>query len=115
MLFVTGLSRASKIGSDGDAVRVLFFDISVGFDVTFLYNGTGSATPASVSIGSVGADNVEHKGYCGLVPGEVDTFTELFAGGSASGTMCLVMPDDVTAFTLFATADFNRFTWLATS
>ena len=87
----------------------------VGIEVTFVYNGAGGATPASVSIGSLGADNVEHKGYCGLVPAEVDTFTELFAGGSASGTMCLVMPDDGAAFTLFATADFNGFVWLATS
>ena len=87
----------------------------VGVDVTFTYNGAGSASPASVSIGSVGADNVQNGGSCGVVPGEIDLYTDLFAGGSASGTMCLVVPDDGAAIALFATADYNGFTWFATS
>ncbi len=87
----------------------------VGIDVTFAYNGVASASPSSVSIGAVGADNVQHGGYCGVVPGEIDLYTDLFAGGSASGTMCLVVPDDGAAFALFATSDFNGFIWFATS
>ncbi len=87
----------------------------VGIDMTFTYNGAASASPATVSIGSVGDDNVQHDGYCGVVPGELDSFTDLFAGGTASGTMCIVVPDDGAAITLFATADFNGFIWFATS
>ena len=87
----------------------------VGIDMTYTYNGSASASPASVSIGSVGADNVQHDGYCGLVPGEIDLYTDLFAGGSASGTRCLVVPDDGSTLALFATADFNGFIWFATS
>lgn len=87
----------------------------VGVDMTFLYNGAGGGSPAQVSIGSVGADNVQHDGYCGIVPGEIDLYTELFAGGSASGTMCLLVSDEVGTIALFATADFNGFIWFATS
>jgi hypothetical protein len=88
----------------------------VGVELTFLYNGGGSASPSAVAIASVGATNVQHdNGYCGLVPGEIDLYTELFAGGSASGTMCLVLPDDGNAFALFVTADYNGFTWFATT
>ena len=87
----------------------------VGVDVTFTYNGAASAIPAQVSIGSVGADNAQHSGYCGTAPNELDLYTDLFAGGSASGTMCFVVPDDGAAISLFATADFNGFTWFATS
>lgn len=87
----------------------------VGVDMTFTYSGVGGASPANVSIGSVGSDNVQHDDYCGIVPGELDRFTDLFAGGSASGTMCLVVPDDGGAVALFATADFNGFIWFATS
>ena len=87
----------------------------VGVEMTIAYNGSGSALPALVSIGSVGADNVQHDGYCGSVTNEIDLYTELFAGGSASGTMCLVVPDDGATFALFATSDFNGFTWFATN
>ena len=87
----------------------------VGVDVTFTYNGAASASPAQVSIGSVGADNAQHNGYCGTAPNELDLYTDLFAGGSASGTMCFVVPDDGAAISLFATADFNGFIWFATS
>lgn len=87
----------------------------VGVDVMYTYSGSASASPASVSIGSVGADNVQHGGSCGVVPGEIDLYTDLFAGGSASGTLCLVVPDDGAAITLFATADYNGFIWFATS
>ncbi len=87
----------------------------VGVDVTFTYSGAANASPASVSIGSVGADNVQHGDSCGVVPGEVDLYTDLFAGGSASGILCLVVPDDGSAIALFATSDYNGFTWFATS
>lgn len=87
----------------------------VGVDMTFAYSGAGGASPANVSIGAVSSDNVQHDGYCGVVPGELDRFTDLFAGGSASGTMCVVVPDDGGTVALFATADFNGFIWFATS
>ena len=87
----------------------------VGVDMTFTYSGAGGASPANVSIGAVASDNVQHDGYCGIVPGEIDLYTELFAGGSASGTMCLLVSDEVGTIALFATADFNGFIWFATS
>lgn len=87
----------------------------VGVEMTFLYNGAGGGSPASVSIGAVSDDNVQHNSYCGIVPGEIDLYTELFAGGTASGTMCLLVPDDAIRTSLFATADFNGYIWFATS
>ncbi len=87
----------------------------VGVDMTFTYNGAASALPASVFIGSVGADNVQHSDLCGVVPGAIDLYTDLFAGGSASGTLCLVVPNDGSAIALFATWDFNGFIWFAAS
>lgn len=87
----------------------------VGVDMTFAFNGSASASPAQVSLGSVGSDNVQHSGYCGVVPGEIDLYTELFAGGTASGTYCMIVADGASGVGLFATADFSGFTWFATS
>lgn len=87
----------------------------VGVDVTYTYNGSGGASPAQMSVASVGSNNVQHTGYCGLAPNEVDLFTDLFAGGSASGTLCLVVPDNSGDIALFATSDFSGYTWFATS
>ncbi|MEQ1874699.1 MAG: hypothetical protein ABL953_13360 [Ilumatobacteraceae bacterium] len=87
----------------------------VGIEMTFAYSGAGGASPAQVSIGAVSDDNVQHDGYCGIVPGEIDLYTELFAGGSASGTLCVLVPENAGSIALFATADFNGYLWFATS
>ena len=58
---------------------------------------------------------MQHDGYCGSVPNELDLFTELFAGGTASGTICFVVPNDVDQIALFSTSDFTGFIWFATS
>ena len=87
----------------------------VGVDMTISYNGAASASPAQVSISAVGANNLQQDGYCGVVPNEFDLYTDLFAGGSAIGTMCFVVPDDGAAIALFATSDYNSFIWFATN
>jgi len=86
----------------------------VGVEMTYTYSGAGGASPSSVSIGSVGDANVQNEGYCGVVANEIDMFTDLFAGGSVSGTVCLVVPEDAGAIALYATSDFNGFIWFAT-
>lgn len=85
----------------------------LGIDVTFAYNGAGAATPSQVSLGAVGTDNVQHSGYCGVVPGELDLYTDLFAGGTASGTVCLLVPENSDELLLYATPDSSEFVWFA--
>ena len=47
-----------------------------------------------VDIGAVGDGNVEYDAFgCGVIPNELDTFTELFPGGSISGDVCFVVPE----------------------
>lgn len=85
----------------------------VGVDLTFAYNGSGAGAPSQVSLGAVGSDNVQHSGYCGVVPGELDLYTDLFAGGSASGTVCLLVPETSDSLLLYATPDSSEFVWFA--
>ena len=66
----------------------------VGVDVTLAFDGDGSAAPFEVTTNVVDGGNLQRTGFCGTVPGELDTFTDLFAGGTASGTLCFVVPAD---------------------
>ena len=58
------------------------------------------------TISAVGAGNVELTGECGVVPDELDTFGEIFAGGVAVGNVCFVTtPQDATALQVYASGD----------
>lgn len=59
------------------------------------------------TINALGADNIELDGDCGLVPGEVDIFTEMFAGGVLVGNLCFVTtPADIAGLQLAGEGDF---------
>ncbi len=80
----------------------------VGVDVALAYSGTGSASGFDVNAKWVGGGNVQRAGFCGVVNGELDQFTDVFAGGSVTGTMCFVVPQqEVGAGVLYVTAGFD--------
>jgi hypothetical protein len=59
------------------------------------------------TISAVGAGNVELTGECGVVPQELDSFGEIFAGGVLVGNICFVTtPQDATALQVYASGDF---------
>ena len=79
----------------------------VGVDVTYAYSGSDPAAAYQVTTKAVGDGNVELRTDCGVIPGEVDTFTDVFAGGSVSGTLCFVVPSASPGFVVYASADFG--------
>jgi hypothetical protein len=59
------------------------------------------------TISAVGAGNVELSGDCGVVPQELDSFGEIFAGGVVVGNICFVTtPQDAAALQVYASGDF---------
>jgi hypothetical protein len=76
----------------------------IGIDVTYSYDGAGSASPFTVTTKAVGDDNRELGTECGVTPGEVDLSADVFSGGTVSGTICFVVPTNSTALVLYATA-----------
>jgi hypothetical protein len=80
----------------------------VGVDVALAYSGTGSASAFEVTAKWVGGGNVQRVGFCGVVNGELDQFTDVFAGGSVTGTMCFVVPQqEVGEGVLYVAAGFD--------
>lgn len=65
----------------------------VGVGVELAYSGDGGASGFDVTIGAVGdGNNAGATNSCGLVPGELDQFTDVFAGGAVAGNVCFVVP-----------------------
>jgi len=59
-------------------------------------------------VNAAGNTNVAFAQNCGVTPGEVDTFADVFAGGSAAGVLCFVVPaEDVGTLVLYASALFD--------
>lgn len=75
----------------------------VGVEVTYAYSGDGSDVAYTATTKAVAGTNVELPAACGSVPGEVDLFSDVFAGGSVSGTLCFVVPEGVTGLVLYTT------------
>lgn len=78
----------------------------IGIDVTYTYSGSGAASAYQVTSKVVGDDNVELSTNCGVVPGEVDNYSDVFAGGSVAGTICFVVPSARPNIVLYASADY---------
>ncbi len=75
----------------------------VGVGVSFGYGRDGSGNAFETTVGAVGAGNVALAEEWGVVPGEVDVFADIFAGGTADGLLCFVTPiDDVGSLTLYS-------------
>ncbi|CAN0422555.1 unnamed protein product, partial [Phaeothamnion confervicola] len=80
-----------------------------GVPITLTYNGADSASPFEVTTGLVGAGNVSQTGSCGVVEGEPDLFSDVFAGGSVSGLACVAVPaDEIGTFVVTARGDFDQ-------
>ncbi len=64
-------------------------------DVTVTYTGEGSSAAWAVSANLIGDSNVSAD-TCTFVspPNELDTSTDVFTGGSLSGSLCYVLPAD---------------------
>jgi hypothetical protein len=80
----------------------------IGVDVTYAYTGNGSASPFVVTAKAVGAANVQLSSDCGVVPGQIDLTSDLFSGGSVTGTICFVAPTADPAMLVYATAGFGE-------
>jgi hypothetical protein len=65
----------------------------VGVDVTYAFNGDGSDIALTASTKAVALTNVELSSECGVIPGAVDLFSDVFAGGNVTGTICFVVPE----------------------
>ena len=73
-------------------------------DVAAKVRAEGGVPDAQV----VGDTNVELPTGCGVVPGEIDLFVDIFAGGSTAGTICFVVPADAGQLVLYATVDYTK-------
>jgi hypothetical protein len=51
---------------------------------------------------------VQLSSECGLVPNAIDSFSDVFSGGSVSGLLCFVAPIDSTGLVLYARAGFEN-------
>jgi len=81
--------------------------VFVGVDVVVSYAGGGSANAAEVSARAVADGNVELDGYaCGVVPGGLELFADVFDGGTLSGTLCFAAPAGQ-PLTLYAAGSFE--------
>lgn len=78
-------------------------------DVTLAYDGEESSVGAfQVSIDLVGDSNVSALDSCNLndIPDRLDTFADVFPGGTISGTLCYTVDDaDLESLVAYATAD----------
>ncbi len=80
----------------------------VGIDVEYLYEGSGVASAFDVSTKMVGTDNVELPQGCGVIPNDADVFSDVFTGGTISGTLCYIVPaDDIENVVLYASTVFD--------
>ena len=79
----------------------------IGVDVTYAYSGTEPSAAYQVTTMAVGDGNVELQAGCGVISGEIDIFTDVFAGGTVAGTICFVVPSANPSMTVYASADFD--------
>ena len=79
----------------------------IGVDVTYAYSGTEPSSAYQVTTKAVGEGNVELQAGCGVISGEIDIFTDVFAGGTVAGTICFVVPSANPSMIVYASADFD--------
>lgn len=79
----------------------------IGVDVTYAYSGTEPSAAYQVTTKAVGDGNVELQAGCGVISGEIDIFTDVFAGGTVAGTICFVVPSANPSMIVYASADFD--------
>jgi hypothetical protein len=58
---------------------------------------------------------LQYAEECGVVPGELDAFTDVFAGGVVEGQVCFVVPaEDLGSTTVYAGAFLEDYEFSAT-
>lgn len=66
---------------------------------------------ADVSLQALGPTNVAYRDYsdtCGVIPGELDTFVEVFRGGTIEGNVCWsILSEDAPALLMSADESFS--------
>jgi hypothetical protein len=89
----------------------------VAVEVTLGYSGEGAGSAFDVTTKWVDNGNLQRTGYCGVIPNEIDVFTDVFAGGAVSGNLCFLVPSiEVATGTLYATTGFDEaYVYFATS
>ena len=76
---------------------------------------TGARTLLTVTANAVGDSNVAYGKLCGVIPGELDSFTDVFAGGAAEGQICFVVPSaELASVTVYAGALLEDAVFFAT-
>ena len=79
----------------------------IGVDVTYSYSGSGSSPAYQITTKAVGDRNIELKSNCGVVPGEIDVYSDVFSGGSVAGTICFVVPSASPNIVIYALAEYG--------
>ena len=100
---ITDLIMAENQFNDPPPVGFRF----VGVDVSYSYSGSEAAAAYQVTSKAVGDSNVELDTDCGVFPQQVDTYSDIFAGGSVAGTICFVVPSASPNLVVYAVADFG--------
>ena len=79
-------------------------------EVEVAYLGEGSQSPwLHVDFGGLGTGNAVRDDSCGVIPNDLDDFTELFTGGSISGNICFAAPSaEVNAGSMVLLVDGSR-------
>lgn len=86
----------------------------VGIPLRMEYGGEGSSNAFTVTTKAVGSSNVQYSTDCGVIPGELDSFTDVFAGGALEGQVCFVVPaDDLGSEVLYAGAFLEEAVYFA--
>jgi hypothetical protein len=81
----------------------------VAFGVNLVFNGEGSENAFAVTVNAVGDSNLQFDSSCGVVPGELDQFIDMFAGGSTDGLLCFVTPvEDFGTMVAYSTVGFDN-------
>jgi hypothetical protein len=89
----------------------------VGVDVTLGYSGEEPSTALMMTLRAVADDNLVQSTQCGVIPGELDRFDDVFPGGSISGTLCFVVEQDaLDSLVLYGTGELfsDDYVYLAT-
>ena len=88
----------------------------VGVPVRMEYSGDSSSNAFAITVSAVGNTNLQYAEECGVIPGELDAFGDVFAGGVVEGQVCFVVPaEDLGSMTVYAGAFLEDYAFFATS
>lgn len=80
----------------------------VGVGVSATYNGAGVGSAFDMTTKWVDAGNVQRDNFCGVIPDEFDDFADVASGGTLTGTMCFLVPTELTGTgVLYSVAGFD--------